>query len=146
MNTIKYLLSIIMWFLKVILLLVINFATIVFSPIICLFTRTAEENSVTGFPSQFPNKPRTFLIKPLFWFQSFDAPLDELFYGGYTQWPINHKKRWLFGANTTITQEDYDSSKFLRYLCYVSWLCQSCIWIWSSTRLRFYWYDLSCSK
>lgn len=113
-NALKFTLSIILWIPKILFLLVINVVTVLFSPIICLFVRMAEESSVTGFPSEFPGKPRAFLIKPLYWFQSFDAPLDEFWYGDYTGWPKTGK-----------TQTDYDSSWWLRYFCYVNWLCRN---------------------
>jgi len=114
MIKLKLLLSVLLWIPKVLFLLVINVITVVFSPIICLFVKMAEEKSVTGFPSLFPGKPRAFLIKPLFWFQSFDAPLDEFWYGDYTGWPKTGK-----------TQADYDSSWLLRYFCYINWLCRN---------------------
>jgi hypothetical protein len=87
---------------------------VILSPILCLFVRTAEESLVTGFPSEFPGKPREFLIKPLFYFQTFDAPLDEYWYGDYSGWPKTGK-----------TQEDYDNSWWLRYLCRVVWLTRN---------------------
>ena len=107
--------SIILWALKVPTLLFLDLFTIVFSPIICLFVTHEEESEATGFPSLFPGKPREFLIKPLRIFQSFDAPLDEWWYGDYAldSWRKNY------------TQADYDSKWWIRYLSRIMWLCRN---------------------
>jgi len=108
---INLLLSILLWFIKFVPLFFINVFTMIFAPVICLFVTKAEENSITGKPSMFPGKPREFLIKPLRWFQTTDAPLDEFWYGDYAGWPKTGK-----------TQADYDSSWYLRYRCRVAWV------------------------
>ena len=106
--------SIILWFIKVLTLLFLDIFTTIFSPILCLFVTKAEESDITGFPSLYQGKPREFLIKPLRWFQSTDAPLDELWYGDYDVWP-----------KTGRTQEDYDSKWWLRYACRIVWLVRN---------------------
>lgn len=107
--------SILLWAIKVPTLLFLDVFTIVFSPIICLFVTKKEESEVTGFPSMFPGKPREFLIKPLRMFQTFDAPLDEWWYGNYEM--DSWRKKY--------TQEDYDSKWIVRYRSRIMWLCRN---------------------
>ena len=113
----KLLLSIILWAIKVPVLFFLDLFTWVFSPVICLFIRHAEETEVTGFPSMLPGKPREFLIERLYKFQSFDAPLDEWWYNsdyGVGSWIKTH-----------YTQSDYDSTWWIRYVCRIMWLCRN---------------------
>jgi hypothetical protein len=110
-QNLKLIWAIITWIPKVFALIFLDLLTTILSPVLCLFVIKEEESYVTGFPSQFPGKPREFLIKPLRMFQSFDAPLDEYWYGDYTGWPKTGK-----------TQMDYVSSWWLRYLCRIVWL------------------------
>lgn len=107
---IKYIL---LWALKVITLLVLDVITTILSPVICLFVTKEEESDVTGFPSLLPGTPREFLIKPLRWFQSTDAPLDEYWYGDY---PSKLKD---YG------QSYYDTHWWLRYYCRIIWLVRN---------------------
>ena len=111
MINLLFLWSIIYWFIKVVGLLFIDIFTMIFAPVICLFVTMAEESDVTGFPSMFPGKPREFLIKPLIWFQSTDAPLDEFWYGDYPS-----------SLKTKYDQAYYDSHWWLRYVMRVIWL------------------------
>jgi len=117
MNSIKMIWAVLLWAIKVPVLFLLDIFTWVFSPIICLFVRHAEESSITGFPSMFPGKPREFLIKPLYKFQSFDAPLDEWWYSNdYGQ------GSWI---KLNYTQADYDSTWWIRYVCRIMWLCRN---------------------
>lgn len=107
--------SILLWSIKIPTLLFLDLFTIVFSPIICLFVTYEEESEVTGLPSLYPGKPREFLIKPLRMFQTFDAPLDEWWYGNYEM--DSWRKKY--------TQADYDSKWWIRYLSRIMWLCRN---------------------
>lgn len=79
--------------------------------VIALFVRTAEENQVTGFPSQFPGEPRAFLIPSLMGFQTHDDCLDAY-------WYAKRQSKWINKYN----QEYYDTHWWLRYYCYVMWI------------------------
>ena len=103
--------SVILWFFKAASLVLIDIFTYIFSFVICLFVTKKEESEVTGFPSMLPGKPREFLVKPLIWFQSTDAPLDEFWYGDYP-----HKLK------TKYDQAYYDTHWWLRYRMRLSWL------------------------
>src|SRR5699024_4621867 len=80
--------------------LVAKALNIMLAPIIALppFITHAEESETTGYPSLYPGKPREFLIKPLRWMQTHDAPLDEYYYAGYYEgkWTERFKdNKWL---------------------------------------------------
>jgi hypothetical protein len=80
--------------------------TIVLAPIIALppFITHAEESETTGYPSLCPGKPREFLIKPLRWLQTHDAPLDEYYHGGY------YRGKWT---------ERFKSNKYIMRICWL---------------------------
>lgn len=106
--------SVILWIFKVVALLCLDLIVTVFSPLICLFVVMAEENSVTGFPSAFPGKPREFLVTWLRWCQTTDAALDEYWYGDYPSW-----------FKTKFDQAYYDSHFWLRYVMRVLWVVRN---------------------
>src|SRR5699024_11920353 len=83
--------------------------TFVLAPIIALppFIVLREESETTGYPSLYPGKPREFLIKPLRWMQTHDAPLDEYYYAGY------YEGKWT---------EVFIDDKWLKRIC---WLCRN---------------------
>src|SRR5690625_1688833 len=91
---------------KAVVVLAAKVLTIVLAPIIALppFITRAEESETTGYPSLYPDKPREFLIKPLRWLQTQDAPLDEYYYGGY------HKGKWT---------ERFKDNKWLMRVCWL---------------------------
>lgn len=100
------------WFCKaLVLILIIDPLVMVLAPIICLFVTLEEESSITNFPSLYPGKPREFLIKPLMWCQTTDAPLDEMWYGDYPSW-----------FKVKFTQQYYDQHWWLRYVMRVLWI------------------------
>ena len=103
--------SIITWFFKALVLLILTILAFPLAPIFACFIVYAEESSITGFPSLLPGTPRAFLIPSLRLWQSPDAPVDEFWYGDYQGFPKDGK-----------TQSDYDKSAWLRYLCRVNWL------------------------
>lgn len=74
-----FLVSVIRWLLCLPILYGGKLLVYVFAPVISLppFIRYAEESAVTGYPSLLPGVKREFLIKPLMWAQTHDAPLDE---------------------------------------------------------------------
>lgn len=64
--------------------------TYLLSPILALppFVVMRDESAAIGYSSPYPDKQREFLIKPLRWLQTHDAPLDEYYYTGY------YKGKW----------------------------------------------------
>ena len=104
-------LVILKWFLKVWFLLLADLVVTILAPLICLFVTKREESAVTGFPSQFPGKPREFLIQQLIWCQTTDAALDEMWYGDYPHY-----------LKTKYTQQYYDTHWWLRYVMRVLWV------------------------
>lgn len=87
-------------------------ATFVFAPFVCLLPLVyADENSITGYPSEFPGKPRAFLPTWCRWMQSFDDCLDAYWYSGKSDW----LRKWF-------DQDYYDSHAWLRWYTNVLWL------------------------
>lgn len=76
------------------------------APIISLppFVVRREESEITGYPSLYPGKPREFLIRPLRWLQTHDAPLDEYYYAGY------YKGKWT---------ERFKTNKYIMRICWL---------------------------
>ena len=109
--------SILIWAVKVPALLFLTVVAYIISPILALFIRQSEESVVTGFPSQYPGKQRDFLIKPLFIWQTLDAPVDEWWYGE------DYAPTGFF--KTRFNQVDYDSKAWLRWICRIMWLCRN---------------------
>ena len=62
---------------------------------------------------------REYLVKPLYWFQTHDNPVDEYWYGGYFSDSF-------FTYVKNATQAQYDNSRFLRYVCRLFWLWRNC--------------------
>src|SRR5690625_4055605 len=91
---------------KAVVVLAAKALTIVLAPIIALppFIVLREESETTGYPSLYPDKPREFLIKPLRWLQTHDAPLDEYYYEGY------YKGKWT---------ERFKDNKYLMRICWL---------------------------
>ena len=110
------LLSIILWALKVPTLLILDLVTIVFSPIIALFTYKAEESEITGFPSLHPGLKRDFLLPIFKLFSTPDAPADEFYWAGYE--PNSSVVKFL-------RKYDYDTNWFVRYAYRILWLCRN---------------------
>lgn len=77
--------SIITWLGKAILVLLAKVLVFITAPLLALpiFVTLKEEQTVTGFPSLMPGTKREFLIKPLRWAQTHDAPVDEYGIGAY---------------------------------------------------------------
>ena len=94
-----------LWVLLFIPNLLIYLACMILNPVVALFVTKRDG--------------REYLIKPLYWFQTHDNPVDEYWYGGYF-------KDSLFSYVKNATQEQYDNSRFLRYVCRLLWLWRNC--------------------
>lgn len=110
----KLFISIFFYIPKAVLIILLKALTMVLAPIIALppFVRFEIETDVTGYPSQFPDKKRAFLIPFLMGFQTHDDCLDAFWYS----W--KYKNSWL----KKYTQEDFDNKWHVRYFNYVMWL------------------------
>lgn len=77
--------SIVIWIFKAIVVLLAKVFVFITAPLLALpiFVVYREESEITGFPSLYPGTKREFLIKPLRWAQTHDAPLDEYEFGSY---------------------------------------------------------------
>lgn len=113
-HSLKLLGSILLYIPKALLVIILKILTMILAPVLALpiFVRFRDETSVTGYPSQFPNKLRAFLIKPLMGFQTQDDCLDAFWYS------TKYKNSWMAKYN----QIDFDTKWWLRYCNYVAWL------------------------
>lgn len=86
------------------------------TPIVCLFVRKEYRvdrvkilnNLEVGFD-------REYLIKPFYYWQTFDNAVDEYFWGGFSKYSI-------FPFIRNCTEEQYKNSWFIRYVYRVLWL------------------------
>jgi hypothetical protein len=60
---------------------------------------------------------REYLIKPLYWFQTFDAPVDEWWIGGYY--------KSAFDWSAKLTDADFHAWAWWRYVARVMWLVRN---------------------
>lgn len=101
-------------------------AATIAAPVVCCFPIYADETAMTGYTSQFPNKPRAFLPPWCRWMQSHDDCLDAYWYSGRAAWMG-------FG------QAYYDTHAWLRWACAVLWVWRnpaygSAYWLGFDTR------------
>ena len=80
--------------------------TLLLAPIFALpiFVVMRDESEALGYSSLYPIKQREFLIKPLRWAQTHDAPLDEYYYTGY------YKGKWT---------ERFKNNKWFMRMCWL---------------------------
>lgn len=109
-----------LWVLLFIPNLLIYLACMILNPVVALFVTKAER---TDRVKQLGNKQvtmlREYLIRPLYWFQTHDNAVDEYWWGCFY-------KDSLFPFIRNATQEQYDNSRFLRYVCRLFWLWRNC--------------------
>lgn len=92
----------------------------ILTPVIALFTTTEERTDrVKRMGNVQVTMPRTYLQKWCRWFQTHDNAVDEYWYGVFTE---DSSFKFLREA----TQEQYDNSAFLRYVCRVFWMWRNC--------------------
>ena len=100
------------WLIKII-------ATI-FAPLIGLcITHQERTDRVKRLGNKQVTMQRTYLIKPLYWFQTHDNAVDEYWWGCFNESSVLSYLR-------NATQEQYESSAFFRYACRVIWLWRNC--------------------
>lgn len=80
--------------------------TYILAPLLALpwFVVEAEESETTGYPSLIKGEPREFLVRPLRWLQTHDAPLDEYYYAEY------YKGKWT---------ERFKANKYIMRVCWL---------------------------
>jgi hypothetical protein len=80
------------------------------SPIACVFiVRSMETDVVKRLGKQVVTLPRDNLVRRLNWFATDDNNVDEFWYG-------------MYGDNSKVTQEYYDTHSLYRLYCRVRWL------------------------
>ena len=86
--------------------LITKVLTYLLAPIFALsiFVVMRDESEAIGYSSTNPDKQREFLIKPLRWAQTHDAPLDEYYYEGY------YKGKWT---------ERFKDNKYFMRMCWL---------------------------
>lgn len=92
----------------------------VLAPLIAVFITTSPRTDrVKRMGNTQVTLEREYLIKPLYWFQTHDNAVDEYWWGCFNESSV---LRYLREA----TQEQYDTSRKLRWLCRVMWLWRNC--------------------
>lgn len=108
--------NLIIWLLLFIPAAVVELLCYILNPVVAIFT-TSELR--TDRVKRLDNKTYTFdreyLIKPLRWFQTHDNAVDEWWWGAFNTTSY-------FKFLREATQEDYDNSWWIRYLCRVHWM------------------------
>lgn len=100
--------------------LFIKIVCFIFAPIVGLFyTKRLRLDRVKRLNNQQVEMQREYIVKPLYWCQTHDNAVDEYWWGCFNKDSVS---KYLSEA----TQEDYDSSWFLRYACRVMWLWRNC--------------------
>lgn len=117
----------IQWFIYFLPVFFIGLLGRVLSPIACLFIiRQIKGDTVKRLGKKYVELPRDNLVWWLSWFNTDDNNTDEWWYGLYNILsPIKSIQNW--------TQEDYDSSKFIRWFCRVSWLQRNSMYTFNRT-------------
>ena len=94
------------YILKALAVLITKVITFILAPIISMppFVVIRNESEAIGYSSHYPDKQREFLIKPLRWMQTHDAPLDEYYFEGY------YKGKWT---------ERFKSNKWFMRMCWI---------------------------
>lgn len=111
------------------LALLVELVCYILNPIVCLFTRKEVRTDRAKILGGVVTMPRDYLLKPLMYFQTHDNAVDEWWYDGYA-------KDSFFKFLREATQEDYDKSWWIRYLCRVMWLYRN-----NAYGFLFYWFS-----
>jgi hypothetical protein len=110
--------NVIIWLLMFIPALVVELLCYLLNPVAAILTTSdIRTDRVKREPwnNGTHTLDRDYLIKPLRWFQTHDNAVDEWWYGAF-----NKDSYWKFLREAT--QEDYDNSWWIRYLCRVHWM------------------------
>lgn len=102
----------VLWFVPAIMVELICY---ILNPIVAIPTRKELRTDRAKILGGVVTIEREYLLKPLMYFQTHDNAVDEWWYDGYA-------KDSFFKFLREATQEDYDSSWWIRYLCRVMWL------------------------
>jgi hypothetical protein len=108
--------NLLIWLLLFIPALLVELLAYLLNPIVALFVvKELRTDRVKRLGNETLTFDREYLIKPLRWFQTHDNAVDEWWWGEFNK--DSHFK-YLREA----TQEDYDNSWWIRYLCRVHWM------------------------
>jgi hypothetical protein len=117
------------WLLLFIPALLVELACYLLNPLVAIFTRKELRTDRAKILGGVVTMERDYLLKPLMYFQTHDNAVDEGWYDGYVK---DSYFKWLREA----TQEEYDSSWWLRYVCRVMWLYRN-----NAYGFLFYWFS-----
>ena len=104
------------WILYFIPNLIVEILSLALTPLVaCFITKAERTDRVKRMDNAQVMMWREYLIKPLYWFQTHDNAVDEYWWGLFTE---SSAISWVRHA----TQEDYNNSRVLRWLCRVLWM------------------------
>jgi hypothetical protein len=108
--------NLLIWLLLFIPALLVELLAYLLNPIVALFVvKELRTDRVKRLGNKTLSFDREYLIKPLRWFQTHDNAVDEWWWGAF-----NTESYFKFLREAT--QEDYDNSWWIRYLCRVHWM------------------------
>lgn len=112
--------QIFLWCCVLPLVLFIKIVSMILAPLNAAFITSAERTDrVKRLGNAQVTMQRDYLVRRLYWFQTHDNAVDEYWYGCFNESSV---LRYLREA----TQEQYNTSWKLRWLCRVMWLWRNC--------------------
>jgi len=100
--------------------LAVTLLCLLLNPVVAImYTHEDRQDRVKRLGNTAVTMQREYLIKPLRWFQTHDNAVDEYWWGMFT---VDSTFKYVREA----TQEQYNHSAFLRYLCRLLWMNRNC--------------------
>lgn len=112
----------VLWVVMFVPSLLVELLCMILAPVValpCFVTYADRTDRVKRLGNKTLTMRREYLVRWLYWFQTHDNAVDEYWWGSFTESAFLPFVR-------NATQETYDSSAFLRYLCRLLWLWRNC--------------------
>jgi hypothetical protein len=108
--------NVLLWLVLFIPAATVELLCYILNPVVAIFTTSKlRTDRVKRLDNATVTFDREYLLKPLRWFQTHDNAVDEWWWGEFSK--DSH-----FKFLREATQEDYDNSWWIRYLCRVHWM------------------------
>lgn len=108
------------WLIYLLPATLVSLACYLLTPMVALcVTRRLYTDTVKRLGRRRVTIARDFIVRPLYWFQTFDNAVDEYWWGRYSDDAP-------FAFIRHATQADYDDSRWIRYVCRVLWMWRNC--------------------
>lgn len=117
------------WVLLFVPAIIVELICYVLNPFVAILTRKELRTDKSKRLGGVVTIERDYLVRPLMYFQSHDNAVDEWWYDLYNEDSF-------FKSLREATQEQYDNSWWLRYVCRVMWLYRN-----NAYGFLFYWFS-----